>query len=392
MKSILNKSTVTLIDDSGVPRQVTHGHPNFHKIRKAVLEENYEEAIRMMDIKHSIENASDEVTVNGNDVMYKGHKVNMTVAKTLVGMISEGLKDITPWTKHIELLMQNPNSKSREELYDFLSYKGLPIDENGYVYGYRGVDSQLWSLSGNTQTIVLQGTTDVNGKILNAIGATIEVDRGSVDGDRDRGCSNGLHIGSFDYAKSWAGSNGRVILVKFNPKDAVSVPSDCEFQKLRVCKYEVVKEITENPKELKKSYYESNTEWDENSIESEIEEYLNEWGYNIDDLTWDDLYSEIYEYDPVKCKFAEKEFVEKFRNAYDNVASSTGPNTEDDFSHDHQTKLKIERYRGRNRTTGAIQKNLGIVGLTCENIAHIAEELGMTVDKWTNKVSKWVVN
>jgi len=121
MKSILNKSTVTLIDDSGVPRQVTHGHPNFHKIRKAVLEENYEEAIRMMDIKHSIENASDEVTVNGNDVMYKGHKVNMTVAKTLVGMISEGLKDITPWTKHIELLMQNPNSKSREELYDFLS-------------------------------------------------------------------------------------------------------------------------------------------------------------------------------------------------------------------------------------------------------------------------------
>lgn len=33
------------------------------------------------------------------------------------------------------------------------------------------------------------------------------------------------------------------MLVKWDPADAVSVPSDCEYEKLRVCKYTVVSEV-----------------------------------------------------------------------------------------------------------------------------------------------------
>ena len=39
------------------------------------------------------------------------------------------------------------------------------------------------------------------------------------------------------------------MIVRFNPKDAVSVPTDCECQKLRVCKYEVIGEFDKGHKE-----------------------------------------------------------------------------------------------------------------------------------------------
>jgi hypothetical protein len=44
-------------------------------------------------------------------------------------------------------------------------------------------------------------------------------------------------------------------LVRFNPRDAVSVPQDAECQKLRVCKYEVLEEIECDNSEIKEPYY-----------------------------------------------------------------------------------------------------------------------------------------
>jgi hypothetical protein len=48
------------------------------------------------------------------------------------------------------------------------------------------------------------------------------------------------------------------MLVEFDPKDAVSVPSDCEYQKLRVTKYEIINEITDNRKFLDRPVYNIN--------------------------------------------------------------------------------------------------------------------------------------
>jgi hypothetical protein len=49
-----------------------------------------------------------------------------------------------------------------------------------------------------------------------------------------------LHVGTYEYACNWAGNSGVVVLVKFNPANIVSVPSDCEHSKLRVSEYEVI--------------------------------------------------------------------------------------------------------------------------------------------------------
>jgi hypothetical protein len=168
----------------------------------------------------------------------------------------------------------------------------LPLTETGNIIGYKGVDTDFYSKHGNKNTIVITGNVDANGRILNKIGETIEVARNSVDDNKDNHCSHGLHIGSYDYAKDWAGNNGHLMMVEFNPSDAVSVPTDCNFQKLRVSKYKVIGEVpferikeTEAP--LNEPYYNTDEEInvdDENDCDNDCDCNLNE-GYNYSDST-----------------------------------------------------------------------------------------------------------
>ena len=51
---------------------------------------------------------------------------------------------------------------------------------------------------------------------------------------------------------------GSLLLVEFDPQDAVSVPTDCSFQKLRVSKYKVIADISDTRKELDKAVYQAN--------------------------------------------------------------------------------------------------------------------------------------
>ena len=66
------------------------------------------------------------------------------------------------------------------------------------------------------------------------------MNRRKVSDDCNQGCGQGLHVGTYDYACSWAGSGGKVVLVRFDPADIVSVPSDCQHQKMRVSNYTVL--------------------------------------------------------------------------------------------------------------------------------------------------------
>ena len=87
--------------------------------------------------------------------------------------------------------------------------------------GYKGVQSNYWSTTGNADTIVLQGETNDRHQILNEVGATIEVARRCVDDNKDNHCSFGLHVGSYDYANDWAGEMVACLLSEFDPSDAV---------------------------------------------------------------------------------------------------------------------------------------------------------------------------
>jgi hypothetical protein len=219
----------------------------------AILAGDWEKVLRTFDIISAIKDFTEgDISIVDGEVFYKEtEKLHGVVVDKLIELLEAGLSDAKPFIKFITNLLKNPSKGSVDELYDFLSYKSLPIDEEGYVLAYKGVQQNGWSITGNKQTVVLQGEVDKSGRILNEVGATIEVERRCVDDDRRNQCSHGLHVGSYDYASTFG--HGKLFLVRFNPADAVSVPEDCSCQKLRVSKYEVISEVT-NQSEIDEPY------------------------------------------------------------------------------------------------------------------------------------------
>ena len=254
----LSEDSITIVWE-GKPYTIRKDNANFSAVRKALFEARYEDVGELLDLKSAVEDFVDgEVEIKDEVVYYHGHRLHGVVVDKLIEMMRQGLKDSSPILNYIKNLMVNPSSNSVEELYTFLGYKSLPITPDGKVLGYKGVQSDFWSNSGNADTIVVQGETNERHQILNEVGATIEVQRRCVDDNKDNHCSFGLHIGSYDYANGWAGDGGRLLMVEFDPQDAVSVPDDCSYQKLRVCKYKVIADITDTRKELDKAVYQAN--------------------------------------------------------------------------------------------------------------------------------------
>jgi hypothetical protein len=63
-----------------------------------------------------------------------------------------------------------------------------------------------------------------------------------------------LHGGNFAYASTFGGDGIRLMVVKVNPKNVVSVPIN-ETSKMRVCEYKVIDELPQdNFKQLDQSY------------------------------------------------------------------------------------------------------------------------------------------
>lgn len=79
--------------------------------------------------------------------------------------------------------------------------------------------------------------------VPNPVGGTVSMPREQVTRDACVGCSRGLHVGTFDYAASWAagcGAGARLLRVAVAPADVVSVPVECGAAKLRCCRFEVL--------------------------------------------------------------------------------------------------------------------------------------------------------
>jgi len=264
---IVTSNAITVIWE-GRPYMVNTDNPNYTGLKNALLNAEYDSIGRFLDIKKQIEDFSHgSIKVVAEKVYYGNYELKGFVIDKLLEFLRSGAKDAQPILNFIEKLMFNPSKNSVDQLYTFLSYKTLPLTETGNVIGYKGVNCLYYSHHGNKNTIVITGNVDANGRILNKIGEIIEVARNSVDDNKDNHCSHGLHVGSYDYAKDWAGNDGHLMMVEFNPCDAVSVPTDCNFQKLRVSKYKVIGEvpferIKETQAPLNEPYYNTDKEID----------------------------------------------------------------------------------------------------------------------------------
>ena len=171
------------------------------------------------------------VTITGNKVLFDGKEIHGAIVSKLTHMLEEGFTNITGWMKFTEKLMSNPSMSSREQSYPFIARTDILITPEGNCRGYKGVrDDYKDKFSGNFD---------------NSPGVEHEMDRRDVDDNVNNGCSYGFHIGSHKYADNWGGSDGKLMIVEFNPKHIVSVPHCSNHEKLRVCEYKVIEECTD---------------------------------------------------------------------------------------------------------------------------------------------------
>ena len=194
------------------------------------------------------EQVSERVQISGSTIIFDGDVIDSSLSKQIVRFLDEGVEDFRPLINFFEKVMTNPESHSREQLYDWVRKYDVTINADGNLVLYKGVrksyntevDSEGHDVyqSDHMGNAIVNGTVYENVNIPQWIGATVEMPRSEVHHDPAEGCSTGLHASSsLDVARGYAG-NGTVLEVVVNPRDVVSVPHD-GVDKIRCSRYVV---------------------------------------------------------------------------------------------------------------------------------------------------------
>ena len=220
-------------------------HPNHEKLINAIREKSETEFLSLINIGKTVQTWSkDGFVLREGSLYYGDEKIDKSISVIILQMIEDGFDEV-PMLNFMKRLFNNPSSRAVKELYSWLAHKSLAICEDGCFLAYKSV------LVYNGESFTDEYGREVKSgdyvdkyteKIRNNIGDINEMSRRKVDDDFEKGCSYGYHAGSLAYVTSVYTSNKQII-VKIDPADVVSVPLDCDCQKIRCCKYEVVSEF-----------------------------------------------------------------------------------------------------------------------------------------------------
>lgn len=223
----------------------TADHPNFDRIIEAVTSAhpNDDDVRCMFDMTVGIGARflplSDRVSVHAGRVYLDHVEVDNALTKAIAAFYVEGQDNFSPLVAFMEKIEMNPNEHSREMLFTWLAKHKFSICPDGDFIAYKGIGMDNCSISSGRA--IVNGTLH-NGNIPNAPGTIIEMPRNEVQHDPAIGCHTGLHVGNWRYASTFG---SKTIRVKVNPRDVVSVPSDSNDEKMRVCRYKVMEQVTE---------------------------------------------------------------------------------------------------------------------------------------------------
>jgi hypothetical protein len=239
--SIVGPTFVTVMMD-GVTHTINNDHSNYAAIREALKVKNHQLVEQLINVKQTLINyVQGTVRIKGDRVFYGDLEVKGSVVDRILQMVRENF-DAQPMMRFLANLMANPSKRAVDELYGFLEATKLPITEDGHFLAYKKVNHNYRDF--------------YTGKMDNSIGQVLEMPRNQVDDDKDRTCSQGLHFCSLSYLPHYHGGDGRVVIVKINPADVVSIPSDYDNAKGRAWRYEVVGEYEGEDRE-RKDYFTS---------------------------------------------------------------------------------------------------------------------------------------
>ena len=206
---------------------------NYRKVRdilekykgKPITDEKVIKELRaLMSIKETIRQwTHGEIVISHGVAVYRGMPLPADLNSRLVSMAEAGDEGWVGLANFWRRLSENPSWRSTQQVYGFLKHQHLPIDMDGYLYAYKGVN--------------LDYTDRHTGLFSNKPGTAHSKPRGHISDDPTKHCHVGFHVGDYTYAKNFA---SKLVIVRVDPKNVVCVPDDENRRKVRVCEYEVV--------------------------------------------------------------------------------------------------------------------------------------------------------
>ena len=224
---VQGKNIVVVINNN--PHTITSSHIAYEKVKEAIRTGDWETVQDIIEPKKVIlEYGKGNIAIQGEKMFWKDQPFAGVLADRIISMFQDGFP-IEPMVNFMENLMSNPSKRAVDELYKFLEKGNLPITPDGHFLAYKKVRKDYLDIH--------SGTMD------NSVGKVVEMERNTVDDNANNTCSTGLHFCSLDYLDHFGGSDSRVMVLKINPRDVVSIPADYNATKGRACRYEVIDEI-----------------------------------------------------------------------------------------------------------------------------------------------------
>lgn len=268
--------SLTIFRPGEMPLSVTEANANYDAIVQLVRSGSEDlDAIELLvapsrQVGERLTKLSDNISYNGSVILYDNDPIDTGISRHLSRIIDKhGLADESKWVpvvRFLEKLYQNPSERSRRALYDFIRRFDFAILPDGDFIAYKGVKKNYRSIHAGPG--IVDGIP-VHGHLLNNVGSTIAIARSYVDADPRVGCSFGLHVGTYSYAKKFA--QGVLLRVRVNPRNVVSVPLHAGYQKVRVTEYTVLEASEEEYVEVVyDDEFEDEDDWYEEEEDDEL--------------------------------------------------------------------------------------------------------------------------
>ena len=252
---IVQGSNITVVIGT-TPHTVSKSHIAYNKLLAAIKANDWDTVQDIIEPKKAVINfGQGNIEIQGDQIFWKGREMHNALTKRMVAMIQEDFP-VEPLVAFMENLMENPSKRAVNELYGFLEKNTLPITSDGCFLAYKKVRKDyLDCYSGTVLNKPAAYMTDEDTETLKEAsgrknevavevvdGVTVvSMERNLVDDDQNRTCSTGLHFCSKDYLSVFGGE--RIVILKINPRDVVSIPNDYNNSKGRCARYEIVDEI-----------------------------------------------------------------------------------------------------------------------------------------------------
>jgi len=225
--SVMRTQSAATIYIDGKKFVFTKEHPNFDAALLAAKNKEWDKIPTLIDVADALKAISPKVEIrpDGTGATYDG-------APIPTGYVIENLTkggDPRPLERFLERWTKNPSRISQEEAVAFFNKAKLPLTPEGLFYAWKVVRADY--------------TDKHTGRFDNSVGQVLEMPRENVDDNRERTCSYGFHVCARSYIGQFGTSSDRLMKVVVDPADIVSIPTDHNEAKMRVCRYKVVAEV-----------------------------------------------------------------------------------------------------------------------------------------------------